>query len=172
MNASVDPGDGDPRLRILQAEVRDQVDEQLRQIEALDAKAGILTALSGGIAIALLAFVLSLTDLATRGHGEITLLVEAAIATGSSIGAAYIALWPRSWRRDPNPVALRAQYESGNYPNTNAMLGELIANMQQSFVGNEPGMSFKIRWVKYAQALLGIAFLLAVATATAHVAAW
>lgn len=172
MNEPAAPGEGDPRLRILHAEVRDQVDEQLRQIEALDAKAGTLTALSGGIAVALLALVLSLADLHTRGHGEVTLLVEAAVATIASIGAAYVALWPRSWRRDPSPVALRAQFESGRYATTDALLGELIANMQDSFERNQPGIVFKGRWVKYAQASLGAAFILALAVAVAHVVAW
>lgn len=166
------PGEGDPRLRIMHAEVRDQVDEQLRQIEALDAKAGILTALSGGIAVGLLAFVLSVQDLRDRGHGEISLLIEAAVATVTSIGAAYVALWPRSWRRDPNPLALQAQYEADRYRTTDTLLGELIAGAQASHARNQPGIAFKSRWVKYAQAALGGAFVLAVAVAIAHVSAW
>lgn len=69
-------------------------------------------------------------------------------------------------------MELRTAYDANRYPTTDDLLGELVANAQASHVANQPGIRFKARWLKYAQGSLGAAFILAVAVAVAHVAAW
>jgi hypothetical protein len=162
----------DARLPIVYAEVRDQVDGQLHLIEAHDQKAGILLALSGGIAVFLLAFALGADDLGRRGHAELTLLIEAGIATLASIASAYAGLWPREWRRDPNPTALIDAYEAGRYRDADALLRELTSNLRESYLRNVGGIQAKTRRLKQSQLALGVALVLSILTDLADVFGW
>lgn len=163
---------GDASRRLVYEEIRDQVDGQLRQIDALDGKSGTLLALSGGVAAILLGLAFAPQAGDSRGPGELTLLVEATLAASLSIGSSYWALWPRKWRRDPAPRGLVREYTSGKYRDPDVLLGELASNLLDSFETNDPAISAKIRRLKLAQRALGFEVVFSAAAALAHWFAW
>jgi hypothetical protein len=140
----------DPRIRIVRDELRDQVDGQLRQIQAADAKAGILVALSGAFLVAVLA---SSPDF--NAHGATVLLAQVLISGVISLAYAFVALWPKEWRRDPNPTTLVSNYETNVYPDGDALLLQLVSNLRTNFQTNEPVLRAKVRQVRLSQFALG-----------------
>ena len=134
-------------------------------------KAGILTALAGAVAVALAGFAMS-DDLTKRGHGELTLLALTGITVAISLAAAYVGLWPREWRRDPNPETLIGEYSKQRYPDGNSLIAEVTANLKESYSHNRPGLRVKVRALQVAQLFLGVTVVLGVAVVIAHLLSW
>ena len=119
---------------------------QLSSIDTLDTKA------SGMLGFAGLVLTILFSSETVRTHWTWALTAGVA-ALGASVGPLVAALWPRTYRYNPNLVAYVDGFMTADPEEANRLAAESIA---QGYVENQNTISAKAGWMTWGMVLLGV----------------
>lgn len=140
-----------PNLDLVFTEVKEQLAVQLKQVDSLDTKTGLILGFGSLIVTTVMSIKATVTS---RGNISLGLLVLAVFTYALIIWYSCLAYKIREYRKDPNPENLYQKYVKEKSYSLNFTKELLVLNCLESFKWNKKIIEDKARYHNLAFAYL------------------